>query len=445
MSAANLRSKECSLHNQWDSPLLVVAVMASLSHSRSECQLSAIKQLESDLINVIKHEIDEVLVQAWSVDIIGEQVRSLAQSSHTGRVKAEKFIAVIRDRLKTDPGTFDTFLQILKSTPSLKYLAEALEKKLCNQHRTKDDLGGVPSHPSMSSTPKSSANSQPRGRYGVSSASKANSSEEYHTRTPPRGRKKRRNSSSDSPVHHGSLSSDGQPKLETRDDTDEESGFQEELNSTNVAAVNTEQLNKSEKVDGDTYASASSRPDEGHISFKAPIEAQSDYIIAFSKTTGDEPDVEAKSQTAEPDNDVAAAGVVGQELQHDATSQQQVVSGHGIQTTAEGWADKAAFHADKTTFYMKEGAAREAEMANEIEELKVKIASLKQQVDANKNECQRVEQVEEHMKAELDECKEMLATKEEELKQLNNKREAEIQAAEENLKNILLINGCYSP
>ena len=92
MSHNYLRSKECSLHNQWDSPLLVVAVMASLSHSRSECQLSAIKQLENDLINVVQHEIDEVLVQAWSVDIIGKQVRSLAQSSHTGRPRQSREI-----------------------------------------------------------------------------------------------------------------------------------------------------------------------------------------------------------------------------------------------------------------------------------------------------------------------------------------------------------------
>ena len=404
--------------------------MAGISHSKVECQLSAIRQLESNLIDVLRHEIDEVLTEAWSADIIGKQVRSLAaQSSLSSRVKAEKFVAVIRDRLKTDPGTFDTFLKILKGTPSLAHLAEALDKKLCNQHRALSPLNRLEGVPSMSSTPKLFAHSQP-SRYRVpGSASKASNNGEYHTRTPPRGRKKRRNSSSDSPAAHGTQSSGyGQPKLETRDDTDEESGFQEELNLSHQAAANTEQLNESEKVDGDTYA-ASSRPDE--LSFKAPIEAQPD-IKPFSNTTGVEPDVEAKSLPAEPDNDAAAAvaGVVSQELQHDVTSQQQIVSGHGIQTTAEGWTDKAIF-------YVNQGAAREAEMADEIEELKVKIASLKQQVDTNKEESQKMEQMEEHIheqKAELDDCKEKLAEKEEELKKLDEQRKADIQAAEKKLE-----------
>ncbi len=404
---------------------LKLLMMAGISHSMTECQLSAIRQLESDLIDVLQHEIDEVLTTAWSVDIIGKQVRSLAaQSSLSCRVKAENFVAVIRDRLKTDPQTFDTFLKILKSTPSLKYLAEALDKKLCDQHRalTTDHLGGVPS---MSSTPKSSTNSQ--RRYGTPAASN-NSGSEYHTRTPPRGQKKRRHSSSDTNgTRHGQSSGHGQPKLETRDDTDEESGFQEELNVTHQEAANIEQLNESEKVDGDTYAD-SNRPDE--LSFKAPIEAQPD-IKPFAKTTGVEPDVEAKSLPVEPDNDAAAvAGVVGQGLQHDATSQQQIVSGHGIQATAEGWAEKA-------NFYVNQGAAKEAEMATEIEELKMQIASMKQQADANKEESQRMEQMEKHIhgqKAELDDCKEKLVEKEEELKKLDEQRKADIEAATEELK-----------
>ena len=238
------------------------------------------------------------------------------------------------------------------------------------------------------------------------------------------------NSSSDGPAHGTQSSGYRQPKLETRDDTDEESGFQEELNLTHHAAANIEQLKESEMVDGDMYA-VLSRPAE--ISFKAPLEAQSD-IIPFSNRTGVKPDVEVKSLLAEPDNDAAvavSAGVVCQELQHDVISQQQViVSGHGIQTTAEGWTDTAKF-------YVNLASAKEAEISNETEELKVKIASLKQQVDANKEESQKMEQMEEHIyeqKAELDDCKEKLAEKEEELKKLDEQRKADIQAAEEKLE-----------
>ena len=200
-------------------------MMAGISHSKSEHQLSAIRQLENDLINVLQHEIDVVLSKAWSMEIIGEQVQSLQSSSHSSRVKAQKFVHVIRDRIKTDPRTFDAFLTILRSTPSLGHLADGLEEKICQEHRIPSgsnsvadhDFGGVPNlqHPSMTSTPRSSLGnreSQSRHRHDPPTASLKGSGvstgAEYHTRTPPRGRKKRHGSSSGNPAH--SLSG-GQP------------------------------------------------------------------------------------------------------------------------------------------------------------------------------------------------------------------------------------------
>ena len=71
-----------------------------------------------------------------------------------------------------------------------------------------------------------------------------------------------------------------------------------------------------------------------------PVEAESDYK-PFSKSTGNESEIEAKSQSAEPNNDLTAGGVIGQEIHHDATTQQRIVS--GIQPTPEGWAAKTTY------------------------------------------------------------------------------------------------------
>ena len=403
--------------------------MACLPHSKSQCQLSAIRQLENDLIDVLQHEIDVVLTKAWGVDIIGEQVRSLAQAlGYSCRVKAEKFVHVIRDRIKTDPGAFDAFLRILRSTPSLGHLADGLEEKLCPEHRIPidsnkvADLGGVP-RPSMTSTPRSSIsnNSQPRHRDPTASNISANgvlTSAEYRTRTPPRGRKKRHGSSSDSPAH--SLSS-GQPKLDlAEDNTDEESGY------TSVPVNEDSRNDESENVDGE--GQPGSNQHNSQLSFNASVEAESDYK-PFSKTTGNESEVEAKSQSAEPNNDLAAGGVIGQEIHHDATSQQQVV-GSGVQPTPEGWAAKAAF-------FVNQGAAKVAKMAREIEELKKEISSLNQKVEASNDENQRVEEMQDQMheqEEELARYKAKLAKKERELLSLQKKWKDDIQAAEDQLQ-----------
>ena len=401
------------------------------------CIDRCIRQLENDLINVLQHEIDVVLTKAWSVDIIGEQVRSLAQaSSYSCRVKAEKFVHVIRDRIKTDPGAFDTFLRILRSTPSLGHLADGLEEKLCPEHRIPidsnkvADLGGVP-RPSMTSTPRSSIsnNSQPRHRDPTASNVSANgvlTSAEYHTRTPPRGRKKRHGSSSDSPAH--SLSG-GQPKLDlAEDNTDEESGY------TSVPVNEDSRNDESENVDGEEQPGSNQH--NSQLSFNAPVEAESDYK-PFSKITGNESEIEAKSQSAEPNNDLAAGGVIGQEIHHDATSQQQVV-GSGVQPTPEGWAAKA-------TFFVNQGAAKEAEMAREIEELKKEISSLNQKVEASNDENQKVEEMQDQMheqEEELARYKTKLAEKERELLFLQKKWREEIQAAEDQLQQERVDHSC---
>jgi hypothetical protein len=412
-------------------------MMAALSHFKTDCQLSAIRQLEDNLVDLLQHEIDVVLSKAWSQEIIGEQVQSLAQSSVTSRVKAQKFVHVIRDRIKTDPSTFDTFLRILRSTPSLGHLADGLEGKLCPEHRVPSggsnnvaDLGGVPSlRPSMTSTPRSSLGNQSQSRHRdpptatAPKVSGASTSAEYHTRTPPRGRKKRHGSSSDSPAHG---LSGGQPKLDLAEDiTDEESGYHDISIPVNVDSQNEESENI-EANDGDACAPAEHSNDKVSFNNVIPVEeAESDYK-PFSKSTGNECETDAKSH--EPDNDIAAGGMIGQEIHLDATSQQQIVG--GIQPTPEAWAARAAY-------IVNEGIAKMSEMTREIEELKSQISSLNKEVEASKDKNQKVEEMQDQMheqEEELARYKENLAEKERELSSLQEKWKEEVQAAEDQLK-----------
>ena len=341
--------------------------MASIQHTKSECQQVAIRQLENDLIDVLEHEIDVVLTKAWSVNIVGEQVRNLAQASHLScRIKAQKFVTVVRARVKTDHNTFELLLRILKSSPSLGHLADRLNEKLCPEHRLAD----------------SELNVAKSLQSGYQTSSKVNNGDsKYQTRTPPRQKKKRRSIGDRNPVSGGPHEV---PKLETARDlyTDEESGFLDESSE----AVNAEPLlcNDSEKTDGDEVC-AKDTNHGSNIFFDASVEAESDYK-PFST------DVEVKPQSS-PSNGLStsqtAPSIVGQEIRHNAATQ-QVVTGSGVQPTAEGWAAKASF-------FISQGATKEVNMANEIEQLKKRIAFLEDIVDAKEEENQKVEQMEEHI------------------------------------------------
>ena len=349
--------------------------MASITHSKSDCQLSALRQLENDLVDVIKHEIDVVLTKAWSLDIVGQQVRSLAQASqYTCRVKAEKFVAVIRARLKTDPQTFDMFLSILQSFPSLGHLAVCLNEKVCSEHRS--NLGGFSDSPPMTSTPKHGTIPPSSVASGVDN----NSPSEYCTRTPPRarGKKKKDRGSETHKTPQGTVLGQGMPKLALNETDNEESGYQDE-NSLAVDA--SPQLSDSELIGGD-LATNEIAHNGSRVSFEPPVEAELDYK-PFSNSTH----IEYEQQSRQSENELPprdASGIVSQELRHNAATQQQVVSGSGMQTTAEGWAAKA-------NYFINQGVARVSDMSNEIEELKKKIASLKQQIDTNKDESSKVE------------------------------------------------------
>ena len=314
--------------------------------------------------------------------------------------------------MKTDRDTFELLLRILQSSPSLGHLADRLSEKLCPDHRLAElNVGGVSDSPS--STPV--ALIQP----GHQTSSKVNNGvSKYHTRTPPRQKRKRRSTGNRNPVSEGAHEV---PKLETAQDlcTDEESGFLDESSE----AVNAESLlcNDSEKVDDDEFCVEDTNHGS-NVSFNASVDANSDYK-PFST------EVEVKPQSS-PTNELSTRpSIIGQEILHNAATQ-QVVTGSGIQPTAEGWAAKASF-------FINQGATKEVNMANEIEQMKKRIAFLEGIVDAKEDENQKVEKMEEHIQEqemELKDCKEKLATKERELNLLQEKRKTEVKAAEEKLQ-----------
>ena len=382
-----------------------------------------------DRIDVLEHEIDVVLTKAWTVEIIGEQVRGLAQSANlTSRLKAEKFVAVVRARMKTDPLTFTSFLTILRSSPSLGHLAVCLEEKICETYREPSPVAEtVQSGPQsmLTSTPRSTPSKCPVSHESLPTLSQSAGTRWRHK---PSKRPRARGST-------GRTIPSGQamPKLETRDETDEESGFLDE-DSTTVERVD----NVSDVLDdneNECEAMGSSNHHFGDSStFPAPTEVAnsgSDFKPFSEDTTGElETGTHAQEKSAEELEEESHNGEHGiQELHHNAVSQQQVVG--GIQTTAEGWAEKAHF-------YIDQGAANEMYMVNKIEDLKENIAALQllldQRVETNAQKRHKMEEQIHIQEVDLENYQQMLGEKQRELDSLRAQRNEEVQAAEEKLQ-----------
>ena len=383
--------------------------MASIQHTLSECQSSAIRQLEADLIKVLEHEIDVVITKAWSVDIIGEQVRGLGQTTGlTDRFKAEKFVAVVRARVTTDPNTFGSFLSILRSSPSLGPLADRLEEKICYSHRMMQSAGTF-THDSSTPGSPHQTNHQPHHV-----CDREHSPADSTNATKPRRRKpKKRPRSTDSPTTTASVCQTGlsdMPKLETRNDTDEESGF---LDGDTVASVTID--SNGDSGDDDIEENSSFVTSTGGPPFSTPVNesnAATDYKSFADETVGDS---ELQKQHARDSSNEPiyreSEGI--QEMEHGTASQRQVVGGA---QPSSNWAEMAHYCIDK-------GAEERSQLMNDIESLKNNISKLQDLMEKRSEE-----------KRQLNDCRQKLADKEQQLKELSEKRTSDIREAEEKLK-----------
>ena len=90
-----------------------------------------IQQLATDLASALLPEIDVVINKAWSTDLIGQQQLTVSMSSgFPPYQKARDFVSAIANRVKLQSNAFTDFQKLLRSIPSLSYLAETLDRKL---------------------------------------------------------------------------------------------------------------------------------------------------------------------------------------------------------------------------------------------------------------------------------------------------------------------------
>ena len=106
------------------SPLLCV-------NCQSKCQPLAIRRLETQLSDLMQHEITTITSAAFSQNLIGRQ---LHDSEASDREKAAQLLTVVSDRMKTDHSAFDKFLAILRDCPFLEHLADLVERELREIH-----------------------------------------------------------------------------------------------------------------------------------------------------------------------------------------------------------------------------------------------------------------------------------------------------------------------
>lgn len=97
----------------------------------SSAQYKAIKNLHADLVNAISSEIDILINEAWSKDIIGQQQLSTSfDSTKSHYHKASALLSALVARMKLDSSAFGKFIDLLKKVQSLGYLADRLEDEV---------------------------------------------------------------------------------------------------------------------------------------------------------------------------------------------------------------------------------------------------------------------------------------------------------------------------
>jgi len=90
-----------------------------------------IQRLATDLASALMPEIDVVINKAWSKGLIGQQQLSVSMSSGYPAIqKARDFVSAIANRVKLQSNAFTDFQKLLRSVPSLSYLADKLNKEL---------------------------------------------------------------------------------------------------------------------------------------------------------------------------------------------------------------------------------------------------------------------------------------------------------------------------
>jgi len=86
----------------------------------------------SELLDALsKMGMDELVAEAYSKGLVSDQIKQdVLSSDYTSTKKANALLSAIQARMKTDPTTFDSFVEILRLQPAYQPLADKLTRKL---------------------------------------------------------------------------------------------------------------------------------------------------------------------------------------------------------------------------------------------------------------------------------------------------------------------------
>lgn len=392
------------------------------SKCTTKCQPSAIRQLNTDLVGLLQFEIDVVLSNAYSTNLIGRQVKN---SAKTDPEKATLLLNVITERMKTDPRTFDKFLDLLRSSSSLEHLATCLEEKVREFHQP--DMDGEHQTPSRGDSGSSQAAATSKFN-DPPSLSADDEDDDDHDQQPNgqqyQTRKKRPKKSVPS-THSQSKGATcgGQSKLE--DTSEYESGVATASEQVPGDDETTVELGSAEnfQVDGDVQPQAPGFPPQNQPDSEA-LSTVVDSVIPFAvqEQSMDQADPLIDECDQQPVPQCAHAQV-SEQTQDDTST---LVHGTGYTDDNEDdWANRARY-------YVAVGAARESEKDKEIEDLNQEKAKLESELkEKEKKHAEAIKRKNEEHQKQVTELKLQLAAKENNLNTLQEKCTTEIKKIED--------------
>ena len=398
------------------------------SKCTTKCQPSAIRQLNTDLVGLLQYEIDVVLSNAYSTNLIGKQVKN---TSKTDTEKATLLLNVITERTKTDPGTFDNFLELLRSSSSLEHLAKCLEKKVREFHQC--DVNGEQQTPSRGDSGSSQAADVSNDPSWTSVSTDEEESDgpdqqpngndqQYQTR-----RKRPKKSAPSSSKAATCRGAGGKSKLDA-DDTEYESGVATASEQVPGDAMSddesTVKLHEAETFDGDGIPQAPMFPvntPQSQSDGESLTVGDSVIPFAVQEQSADQTDPLIGECDQQPVSQSTHAQVSEQML--DGTSTLVHGTGHA-DDSEDDWANRARY-------YVAIGASRETEKDKKIEELNQEKAKLEKELqEKEKKHAETIErETKEHQK-QVDKLKVQLTEKENLLNTLQERRNTEIEVIE---------------
>ena len=96
------------------------------NHSNNTSYSEILTRNFSDLVTGITSSVETLAGEAYTKELIPRQVLDQVLSTQPQRWKANILLLAIQDKIKVNPSSFSTFLDVLRSDPALDHLAGIL-------------------------------------------------------------------------------------------------------------------------------------------------------------------------------------------------------------------------------------------------------------------------------------------------------------------------------